>query len=238
MNKPSRVLRISARLYQWLLRAYPAAFRREYGEPMAQLFRDCSARAFAERGYWGLVRLWRHTLADLVSSSLREHVARLKSRARILLVASPSLTPRARRSLEIAVRAAETAGCMGIGLEHVLLGLIEEGAGNRIGRDTGVAGYVLRGLNVNARRVREQAVPYQPPASQAAIDSTSFVPILIRSAEAEARRLGHSFVGTEHLLLGLIGEQRPALETYFQSLGVSVEQVQQGTLDVIAAPSR
>jgi ATP-dependent Clp protease ATP-binding subunit ClpA len=229
VNKPEtpRAQGLAVRLYRLLLLAYPASFRREYGEPMVQLFRDCSASAFSEAGYWGLVKVCGRTLGDLIYTALREHVARLKRRRPVLVGNTVPITPRAQRSLEIALHEAKAAGRVGIGPEQILLGLIEEG--------TGVAGYVLRRFNMNARRAREQATLPQFAATEAVTENADFVPVLIRSAETEARRLGHAFVGTEHLLLGLIGERRASLEPFFQSLGVSMEEVQREILDTIAA---
>jgi hypothetical protein len=146
MTRPqtSLALKLSERLYGILLLAYPRPFRREYGEPMMQLFGDCCAEALR------------------------------------------------------------------------------------------AAGYVLRGLSVSLRRARRAAALSRNPASRSA-GGADFVTALIRCAEAEARRLGHPFVGTEHLLLGLMSEQKPALEAFFDSLGVSAELVRRDTLHVIGA---
>jgi hypothetical protein len=104
MTKPhsSRMVRIPAGLYRLLLYAYPAPFRRAYGEPMGQLFRDCCAHEFSQAGYFGLARHWWRTLGDLASTAIREWVAWIGAPRPIPVDHSLPLTPRAlqkRRSL-------------------------------------------------------------------------------------------------------------------------------------------
>lgn len=66
----SRLLRASDRLYYRLMYAYPRGFRQEYGREMEQVFHACSREAYALQGPWGVIRLWRLTLGDLVSTAL------------------------------------------------------------------------------------------------------------------------------------------------------------------------
>jgi hypothetical protein len=67
---------LSTRLYQALLAVYPAEFRRAYGGPMLQMFRDCSLRALRQGGNNGLLILWIRTLLDTVRTALEEHSQR------------------------------------------------------------------------------------------------------------------------------------------------------------------
>lgn len=67
---------LSIRFYRLLLFAYPSEFRREYGPHMQQLFRDCSLRAYHERGSSGIFSLWMLTLFDLFTTVLEEHLHR------------------------------------------------------------------------------------------------------------------------------------------------------------------
>jgi len=79
-----KAVALSGRLFQRLLAAYPSAYRREYGPPMAQLFRDqCRDSWRAGRG-WGLVGLWLRVLPDLVRTSVLEHLSTLKERNTML----------------------------------------------------------------------------------------------------------------------------------------------------------
>jgi uncharacterized membrane protein YbjE (DUF340 family) len=60
-------------MYQLLLKAYPAKFRREYGSHMAQVFGDCCLQAVRQGGRNGLIMLWVVTLFDLIQSVVSEH---------------------------------------------------------------------------------------------------------------------------------------------------------------------
>ena len=71
---------VSQKIYQRLLLAYPNRHRREYGAPMAQLFRDQCRDAWRDSRSWGLVTLWLRVLPDLVRTSFLEHLATLKGR--------------------------------------------------------------------------------------------------------------------------------------------------------------
>jgi ATP-dependent Clp protease ATP-binding subunit ClpC len=201
---------------------------------MAQLFRDCCASEFSAAGYLGLACLWWRALRDLIATALCERL--IKARGPVLI--SHCLTPRALRSLEIARQEVERAGRGELGPEHVLLGLIGEGTGNLIGKQTGVAGYVLRGLSANVDAVRDVLKVQPQPAVGPPTARHDFVPALILRAEAEAQRLGHSYVGTEHLLLGLIIDKDPATEVFMNLLGVSGERVQRDTLAAIGVAGR
>jgi len=74
-NEP-RSLTYSARLYGALLNVYPSEFRRVYGGPMRQVFRDCCRRALHEAGPSGLLDLWAWTMLDTAQAALEEHVQR------------------------------------------------------------------------------------------------------------------------------------------------------------------
>ncbi len=79
-----KAVALSGRLFQRLLAAYPQAYRREYGPPMAQLFCDqCRDSWRAGRG-WSLARLWLRVLPDLVKTSVLEHLSILKERKTML----------------------------------------------------------------------------------------------------------------------------------------------------------
>jgi capsular polysaccharide biosynthesis protein len=71
--------RFSRRIYAFLLLAYPRSHRAEYGDPMAQIFRDQCRDAWKESGKWGLLKLWLCILPDLVGTSILERLAALNS---------------------------------------------------------------------------------------------------------------------------------------------------------------
>lgn len=71
-----RILASSERIYCWLLHAYPAAFREEYGADMAQVFRDCCHEAAAEGGNAAVMQLWLLTAWDLFTTAISQHLAK------------------------------------------------------------------------------------------------------------------------------------------------------------------
>src|SRR5205814_10544693 len=107
-----------------------------------------------------------------------------------------------------------------VGTEHILLGLIREGEG--------VAAAVLTNLNVDLEEIQqkiEETVKKGKAAAAAGPDLayTSRAKKVLELAMSEARELNHSFVGTEHLLLGLLREGTgPAMDVLL-SLGVTLE---------------
>lgn len=103
----SKAVVLSGTLFQHLLAAYPKAHRREYGPPMAQLFRDQCRDAWRGGRGWGLTWLWLRVLPDLVKTSVLEHISTLKERKTMLERISTLLRPRsAPRFVFIAVFAA------------------------------------------------------------------------------------------------------------------------------------
>ena len=144
-------------------------------------------------------------------------------------------TQRARRVLSLAHQDAERAHNNQIGTEHILLGLIDE--------EGGVAGRVLRELGLSSERVREVVRSVSPAADnfdpgrvELALDTQQ----VLEHAVDEARRLGHHYIGTEHILLGLVRVDNAAMEV-LQGLGVTSEQIRRQTRRVLnenAAPAR
>jgi len=136
-------------------------------------------------------------------------------------------TQRARRVLSLAHQEAERARQSNIGTEHLLLGLMEE--------EGGVAGRVLRELGMTSDRVREviqrvraNAGEFDPNRIELAADTQQ----VLEFAVDEARRLGHHYIGTEHILLGLVRVEGTAMEA-LRRLGVSAEQIRRQTRRVL-----
>ena len=90
----SKAVALSGTLYQRLLVAYPRAHRREYGQPMAQLFRDQCRDAWRGGRGWGLTWLWLRVLPDLVKTSVLEHISTLNERKNMLDRLGMILRPR------------------------------------------------------------------------------------------------------------------------------------------------
>src|SRR5574342_210174 len=145
-------------------------------------------------------------------------------------------TQRARRVLSLAHQEAERARNNNIGTEHLLLGLMDE--------EGGVAGRVLRELGMSSDRVREVirrvttgSTAFDPSRVELASDTQQ----VLEHAVEEARRLGHHYIGTEHILLGLVRVEGTAMEV-LRRLGVTADQIRRQTRRVLnesasAAPS-
>jgi len=136
-------------------------------------------------------------------------------------------TQRARRVLSLAHQEAERARQNNIGTEHLLLGLMDE--------EGGVAGRVLRELGMTSERVREvvarvsgPAVTFDPNRIELAPETQQ----VLEYAVEEARRLGHHYIGTEHILLGLVRVESTAMEV-LRRLGVTAEQIRRQTRRVL-----
>ena len=118
-----------------------------------------------------------------------------------------------------------------VGTEHILLGLIREGEG--------VAAAVLTNLNVDLDQIHDQ-VEESVKKGKATIalgelPYTSRAKKVLEFAMAEARELNHSYVGTEHLLLGLLREEKGIAAQVLNSLGVSMEEARSETLKVLGS---
>ncbi len=136
-------------------------------------------------------------------------------------------TQRARRVLSLAHQEAERARQNNIGTEHLLLGLMDE--------EGGVAGRVLRELGMTSERVREvvarvsgPAVTFDPNRIELAPETQQ----VLEYAVEEARRLGHHYIGTEHILLGLVRVESTAMEV-LRRLGVTADQIRRQTRRVL-----
>ncbi|MBM3181637.1 MAG: ATP-dependent Clp protease ATP-binding subunit [Chloroflexi bacterium] len=136
-------------------------------------------------------------------------------------------TQRARRVLSLAHQEAERARQNNIGTEHLLLGLMDE--------EGGVAGRVLRDLGMTSDRVGEvvQRVSGTPASFDPnKIELAAETQQVLEFAVDEARRLGHHYIGTEHILLALVRAESTALEV-LRRLGVTPDQIRRQTRRVL-----
>ena len=128
-------------------------------------------------------------------------------------------TERARRVLTAAQEEAQHLNHNYIGTEHILLGLIRE--------EEGVAAKVLVSMGVTLSKVRsavEYIIGRGEKASTGEIGLTPRAKRVIELAIDEARRLGHNYIGTEHLLLGLLHEGEGVAAGVLESFGITLEQ--------------
>ncbi|HEY6751710.1 MAG TPA: ATP-dependent Clp protease ATP-binding subunit, partial [Rubrobacteraceae bacterium] len=119
-----------------------------------------------------------------------------------------------------------------VGTEHILLGLIREGEG--------VAATVLQNLNVELEEIQqkiEETVKKGKAAAAAGPDLpyTSRAKKVLELAMTEARELNHSYVGTEHLLLGLLREEKGIAAQVLTDAGVNLEQSRAETLRLLGS---
>ncbi len=137
-------------------------------------------------------------------------------------------TQRARRVLSLAQEEAERLQHNYIGTEHLLLGLIRE--------EGGVAGRVLRDLGLEQRRVEELVERLTRASMRTGSTQPELSPGTKRVLELavdEARRMGHHYIGTEHLLLGLMRQTEGVAIDILKRLGVSPEEVRRQTRRVL-----
>jgi len=118
-----------------------------------------------------------------------------------------------------------------IGTEHILLGLVKEGSG--------VAANVLKNLDVDLRKIRlevEKIVQTGPGGDQVVLGKLPHTPRakkVIEYSVEEARNLNHNYVGTEHLLLGLLREQEGVAAQVLMNLGLKLEDVREEVLNLL-----
>jgi hypothetical protein len=136
-------------------------------------------------------------------------------------------TQRARRVLSFAHQEAEKARNNPINTEHLLLGLmLEEG---------GVGGLVLRALGMTTDRVREvigRITNVSTDFDPNRVELGSEIQSALEYAVDEARRLGHHYIGTEHILLGLVRVDSTGMEV-LRRLGVTAEQIRRQTRRIL-----
>lgn len=140
-------------------------------------------------------------------------------------------TDRSRKAMGLARQEALRLRHDYIGTEHMLLGVVLEGSG--------IAASVLRGLDVDLGKVRagvEERVP--PGTAEVVVGQIPFTPQAKKALEwtmEEAQGLGHGYLGTEHMLLGLIREEAGTAAQVLASLGVGLEPTRQGIRDLVGA---
>jgi len=143
-----------------------------------------------------------------------------------------NFTDRVRKVLQMAREEAARLHHEYVGTEHILLGLIREGEG--------VAAAVLQNLNVDLEEIQqkiEETVKKGKAAAAAGPDLpyTSRAKKVLELAMTEARELNHSYVGTEHLLLGLLREEKGIAAQVLTDAGVNLEQSRAETLRLLGS---
>jgi len=140
-------------------------------------------------------------------------------------------TQRARRVLSLAHQEAERLRQNSIGTEHLLLGLMME--------EGGIAGRVLRDLGLEPERLQEsvERISGFGQSTGGKIDLSAGVQQVLEFAIDEARRMNHHYIGTEHLLLGLVRSTEDKAADVLRRLGVTAEQIRRQTRRVLQESS-
>ena len=138
-------------------------------------------------------------------------------------------TERAQKVLALAQEEAIRLGHNNIGTEHILLGLVREGEG--------IAAKALYALGLSSEKIQKEVEDLIGRGSDVA-GSIHYTPRAKKVTELsmdEARKLGHSYVGTEHILLGLIREGEGVAARVLNNLGVSLNKARQQVLQLLGS---
>ncbi len=141
-------------------------------------------------------------------------------------------TERARQVVVLAQEEARTLKCNYVGTEHILLGLIRE--------EEGMAARVLQGLDITAERVRAQVVRIDGSGEVEIEGQISFTPRAKKVLELSLRQalgLGHNYVGTEHILLGLVRESEGVATRILLDFDADSEKIRNEVIRVLSRPS-
>src|SRR5438093_643216 len=137
---------------------------------------------------------------------------------------------RARKVMQLANQEAQRFNHEYIGTEHILLGLVKEGSG--------VAANVLKNLDIDLRKIRLEVEKIVQTGSgemvsMGKLPHTPRAKKVIEYSIEEARNLNHNYVGTEHLLLGLLREQEGVAAQVLMNLGLKLEDVREEVLNLL-----
>lgn len=140
-------------------------------------------------------------------------------------------TERARRVIILAQEEAKRLNHSAVGTEHILLGIIREGEG--------VASKVLESLNIVPDRVRAEIESAIGRGERTPYEEVAFTPRakkVLELALDEARRLGHNYIGTEHLLLGLVREGQSTAARVLVAQGAGLAAVRSQVMRAVSGP--
>ncbi len=138
-------------------------------------------------------------------------------------------TERAQKVLALSQEEAVRLGHNNIGTEHILLGLVSEGEG--------IAAKALQAIGLGVDKIRDEVESLIGKGSEVSqtIHYTPRAKKVIELSMDEARKLGHSYVGTEHILLGLIREGEGVAARVLNNLGVSLNKARQQVLQLLGS---
>jgi hypothetical protein len=138
-------------------------------------------------------------------------------------------TDRARKVMQLAHQEAQRFNHEYMGADHILLGLVKEGSG--------VAANVLKNLDIDLRKIRLEVEKIVRPGpdmvTMGKLPQTPRARKVIEYAIEEARNLHHNYVGTEHLLLGLLREEEGVASQVLMNLGLKLANVRKEVLQLL-----
>lgn len=138
-------------------------------------------------------------------------------------------TDRARKTMALANQEAIDFGHEYLGTEHILLGLVKEGSG--------VGANVLKNLGVDLRKLKKEIEKLCTPGAGGSqgekVPQTPRAKKVIENAIFEARSLNHNYVGTEHLLLGLLHEREGLASQVLKNLGIDLQKAREEVMDLL-----
>ncbi|PWI58595.1 ATP-dependent Clp protease ATP-binding subunit [Sulfoacidibacillus thermotolerans] len=140
-------------------------------------------------------------------------------------------TERAQKVLTLAHEEAVRLGHPGVGTEHILLGLVKEGEG--------IAAKALLSLGVTGDKIQREVekIIGRGPGNTTGTTYTPRAKKVIELSMDEARKLGHNYIGTEHILLGLIREGEGIAARVLGNLGINLSKARQTVLQLLGADS-
>ena len=141
-------------------------------------------------------------------------------------------TDKANVALNLAIKSAEEMGHTYIGSEHILLGLLKEGSG--------VASTVLNNLGVTADKVQSVMVKEIGVGIRSILSTDDFTPRtkrILQISVMQAARMGHNYIGTEHLLLSLIEEDDSYAVRFLNELGAKQDDIIDKIQDLLGTDS-
>jgi ATP-dependent Clp protease ATP-binding subunit ClpC len=139
-------------------------------------------------------------------------------------------TPQARRVIVVAQDEARAFGHTHLGTEHILLGLL--------GKEAGLAAQVLEGFRLTTQEVRALVIRMVHPGKKTSTNQLLVTPgatKVLERAFQEALSLGHQHIGTEHILLGLVGEPEGESAGILRELGVHPAAVRSEVMHLLSS---
>jgi hypothetical protein len=160
-------------------------------------------------------------------------VTKQAAHKRFSFTAAPTLerfTERARRAVDAAAVAARDLRHNFVGTEHLLLGLFAQ--------PEGLAARALAEAGVDRKAVEAMVLEVVPRGGEPMLDNPLYTPrasLALQGALEEALRLGHNYIGTEHILLGLVRDRDALSARALKELGVSVESIRSRLVEMVNA---